>query len=59
VQDGTNEEHGEVALLEVRRLLLNYADIRGAVLDSRDIGTSFARISRSLYFVKKMDKIVT
>jgi hypothetical protein len=34
VEGGINEEHGEVALLEVRRLLLDYADVRCAVLDS-------------------------
>jgi hypothetical protein len=33
-EGGINEEHGEVALLEVRRLLLDYADVRCAVLDS-------------------------
>ena len=33
-EDRINEEHGEVALLEVRRLLLDYANVRRAVLDS-------------------------
>ena len=34
MEDGINKEHGEVALLEVRRLLLDDSDVRCAVLDS-------------------------
>jgi hypothetical protein len=52
-EGGINEEHGEVALLEVRRRLLDHADVWCAILDSCDIGTNFARISQSLCFIEK------